>query len=444
MPPVPDLGIGPGTDPGTSPDPGSNLDQGSFPDFSVPDTYIETNGSIGSACLLDGHCLDNGVCLSWPGGYCTLLGCLEDSELCPEDTQCISTGGNSACLKKCESSEDCRQDKEHACKTLEGANLGLSKVCMGTQAGASPLAGICSADDNCSGEAACYGGVPGGMCVVNGCGLNTCPEGSQCVALDGLPRCLKECSSNSDCPGGSELGRSCESMKKLNGESFDACFVPQGDSPIGAPCTGGYGCASGSCRIVATGVCSNSTTIACSLSEDCPAGEVCNQAASYLQGVCTQECSGNQEGQCPDSSSCVMGHDDEGFCAAPCDGIADPECQANAGLKCSYGVPLGASTGKYICTASGNPPPVASCSGDDDCTSDSICLWDAVNPGYCLKPCGTTGQCAFPTHCVQLNGGLSTRCFKSCNADWDCVDTMKCDFPPDSAKKACIPETSNP
>jgi hypothetical protein len=61
-----------------------------------------------------------------------------------------------------------------------------------------------------------------------------------------------------------------------------------------------------------------------------------------------------------------------------------------------------------------------------------------------LNSCGGGGQCPFPTHCVQLNGGLQTRCFRSCNADWDCPDTMNCGFPPDSAKKACIPAESQP
>ncbi len=426
----------------TLPPPDTTPDQSSTdiesPDPGTADTPSYP-GHIGDPCSNDMDCQNDAVCISWPNGYCAILGCQDTPDLCPEESECTSIGATGACLRTCDFETPCRIQDDQFCKTLPLSTLELVDVCHLSEPDAAPLGAPCGIHENCAGSTACYSGVPGGMCVINGCTPTSCGDDASCLLLDGLPRCVPTCTTSEDCPSAPELERSCELREDIAGSETNVCFVPQGTEPIGTPCIGGYICATGFCRIIATGVCSLAPDQACTTSSDCSAGQVCNVAPAYHQGMCSAECSYTNTSACINGSLCASADADTGYCSAACGGPDDPACDSSTGLHCLYGLPLGAVAEKYLCVSVSDPGPLTFCTDTSDCGPSGLCIRNADDIGYCGIPCGADGQCPFPGICVPGTPETGSHCYRSCNSADECPEPMQCAFPEGSTHRSCIP-----
>ncbi len=85
--------------------------------------------AIGDECSnsVDCSAQNNRVCdREQPGGYCTLLGCENDS--CPDDAVCVTFRPDPErlsmrwCMATCEDNTDCRKDEGYRCKTAQELN----------------------------------------------------------------------------------------------------------------------------------------------------------------------------------------------------------------------------------------------------------------------------------------------------------------------------------
>ena len=88
---------------------------------------------IGDSCGISTDCSVNGDRLcdqAQPNGYCTVTGC--EADTCPEDTVCVQFRpdptrlAQSACMKSCGETNDCREEDGYVCTTA--ANLGCFQV----------------------------------------------------------------------------------------------------------------------------------------------------------------------------------------------------------------------------------------------------------------------------------------------------------------------------
>ena len=291
-------------------------DQAPSLDTSVTDTKVEdapsqgdvnqdtqqSPGQVGSPCIDDTQCLESGLCLSWNQGYCTIPGC-QAQGTCPDGSVCAAVGQSGACLDLCDDQDPCRTQDAQFCKEIFDSAGEISAVCFGTQTNANGLGGSCASHEECAQQLACYQGVPGGICVINGCTPGSCGDEGSCVSIDGVPRCLKNCSQDTDC-GGDDLQRACVEKSTITGTETNVCFVPSGSAPIGAACTGGFLCETSYCEITATGVCSVDQSIPCDEIQDCPSGQTCNIAPAFTQGFCSKECDFTSTQNCV-GSHCV-------------------------------------------------------------------------------------------------------------------------------------------
>ena len=145
---------------------------------------------------------------------------------------------------------------------------------------------------------------------------------------------------------------------------------------------------------------------------------------------------GAEVGGCP--TGCVVDTSGDSYCAGPCIGPDDETCDPTAGMSCSFGVPLGGASERYLCIVTSHPGSLTSCETDADC-SGGRCLRDGEPPGYCLIACADDGLCAFPGTCVQSADGLDNRCYRSCNQAKECPADMRCTLPEQGSRKVCIP-----
>ncbi len=436
--PIPDLmgpyGSLPGTDHGNTPPP---QDKGG--DQGKP---FVTTGEIGAPCQQDGDCLSSGTelghCISWTHGYCSLFGCAAQPEICPEGSVCAGIEASGACLQTCEDEDGCRKEDRQHCKLLVDSVGAPAQVCFPTQPDAGGLGAACRTPDDCEGSMSCYHGLPGGLCTRDDCTPTSCPEDGACVPVDGRARCLKRCGGDNDCAVQGHT-RTCEARQDLRAEEVNVCFATAGTAEIGTPCTSGNICESGRCRIVARGVCSSDHSISCMLQEDCPEASACVIAAEHSRGICTAPCKFGDTAECP--TGCVADVSGEGYCAGSCEGPDDEACDPSAGLSCSFGIPLGTGSERYLCVDVAHPSALTACRTNADCGAGGRCLREGVGEhyGYCLLPCGSDGLCPFPGTCVQGNGGLDNRCYRSCNQKKECPEEMRCTLPEQGSRRVCIP-----
>src|SRR5205085_528619 len=87
-------------------------------------------------------------------------------------------------------------------KTPDAGTMTLPD--SGTVASTGAVGDACTTAGMCSGAmAGCITGWPGGYCSITTCQAGTCPGGSECYELsNGTTRCLKECTTRSDCRSG--------------------------------------------------------------------------------------------------------------------------------------------------------------------------------------------------------------------------------------------------
>lgn len=92
--------------------------------------------SVGDECQSSVDCSVNGdrVCdLSFPGGYCTVFGC--DQDTCPDEAVCVEFRfltprlAETSCMARCESNDDCRDGYDcAAAEVLEENGENLAQV----------------------------------------------------------------------------------------------------------------------------------------------------------------------------------------------------------------------------------------------------------------------------------------------------------------------------
>lgn len=402
-------------------------------------------GFVGIPCAKDGDCRKTGapgVCLDWPGGYCTLLDCGGSGEPCPVGSACLGiTPNKPACAQVCESVADCREGGEYGCKALSDPDGDLIRVCHPIKKQGGPAEG-CSGHQDCAGDASCLTSFAGGYCAVLGCGESRpCPEGTACVIVNGTGTCLKRCAQSDDCLVAGDLPRTCTPLKSalVPGEKEKVCASGTFGVPIGGQCLSDMECASEDCEVVVTGHCSASGA-GCRVDGDCPGfGEVCVQAATDTKGYCTKACSLTTP--CPGSSFCVgtktgASGQASGMCVPGCLEPGDLACRAEVGFACIYGDPV-SGPGRYVCARILPGQSGSACTTASDCASGS-CLLAPGGGGYCVASCGFLGFCPFPTSCQQVSG--QSRCLLRCQSSVDCPPGHECTRPVGALLDVCYPK----
>ncbi|MEC9073335.1 MAG: hypothetical protein VX938_13175, partial [Myxococcota bacterium] len=354
IPPSVDLPVAGEPDAVSSEDTGPVVDIGEQQPVDVAptpqkDTTVEQAPEIGAPCMKDDDC-GQGVCLDWPGGYCTLLDCEEGG--CPVGSRCaLLKGGNTGCLTTCNDG-DCAGD-DQGCKLLTGIDGSLSPFCYGADDDGGGIGSPCDDHVECLGNTTCLSSFPGGDCGLLGCGPEDCPVGSSCFVFAGIPTCLQGCHGDEDCTSGPDAERRCSVLKDVMGQQTGACISASGGQQIGEQCLNDFECESGTCETLGDGLCSQSGKPCFTLTEatDCGADEFCLVTGDNQVGACTQTCS--LLVPCQGTSLCqgIPGVP-EGWCRPPCEGLgANDDCRTEAGFACTYGFALGDSTGqgRYLC-----------------------------------------------------------------------------------------------
>ena len=271
----------------------------------------------------------------------------------------------------------------------------------GEDSGPEPLAQVgegCWVDDDCEGDAICWDvddeGFPGGMCVIEDCTQDSCPEGSGCFEFtDGVSRCIATCASNDDCrvgegylcdehdtcwPGTGTVppGGSCSDPTQCQGGDDAYCF--DSDGYVGGYCIIVY-CTEGSCpegsecrELFSSGSSAVAACVpVCTEGSECREGYQCyEEVDSEADHVCLPWCEGdeacpglygcrenecvdvsnectptNPYGECPEGSWC-----DEGVCNSEpfaCDG--DDALEPNDAQADAVDAPVGTTDGLTIC-----------------------------------------------------------------------------------------------
>ena len=412
-------------------DPGAEVDSGSAP---------LGDGSTGEACTANHQCL-GGTCLDWPGGYCTKLDC--GPSACGEGDACIALpGGNTACLRRCETVLDCQAGGHQGCKAMhpEGGAAAV-RVCHGVEADAGPVGSLCAGEAECAADTVCVHTLPGGYCSIEGCTPDLCPAGSVCVEYAGAPICMRLCTADGDCDAAPGAERRCEVVKTVAPAAPPAsvCLSGVEGQPIGAQCTTDLECDSGTCEILGNGHCSQSNE-PCFGVDDCSGAQLCIITGDNQVGACTQPCSVGLP--CPGATACVGAADkEEGSCRVACAGPgALDDCRKDAGLACTFGYALGDTTGqgKYLCARMDAGDLGTSCDAEEPCQT-SFC-WTphgAGSGGICAESCNQALYCPFPGTCSVVSA-TSYACLRACSSVVDCPAGFTCQKPQGSFHLVCM------
>lgn len=127
-------------------------------------------GAVGAACDNRADCAGDGAScattvslfgiLSYEleGGYCTVTGCMDDTQ-CPDGAGCFTLTGN--CLKKCTNNNQCRTMDDYQCANLDGTQ----NLCVPEQAAMdiASLGGLAGGVLGGTGGAGGTGGFIGGL-----------------------------------------------------------------------------------------------------------------------------------------------------------------------------------------------------------------------------------------------------------------------------------------
>lgn len=414
-------------------------------DILAADLYspeIFPGGVIGRPCVKDSQCqsslVTDGVCLDWSGGYCTVLDCGQEGVTCPESTVCMAMTSNTAgCAVSCVTDADCRAVEGYRCKQLPDPLGNAVKACWQVREEHVVSEG-CSGPHLCAGGMGCLSNFAGGYCATLFCGDEApCPEGTECIAVNGMPACLKTCAADGDCKVTDDLARACVQMKSVtSGLKTMVCGSGTAGVGIGLQCLNDTECESLDCRVAVSGYCSSAAGKGCATPDDCPYGDVCISSPSSTFGYCTKAC--GKGTTCTGQNFCIglPEGSSSGECLPGCSGPGDPACRKEAGLACVWGDPLGYS-GRYACARVRPGAPGRSCTADSDCDKGD-CLIAEGGGGYCAGSCGSFSYCPFPTSCQQAGGKY--RCMLRCTSENDCPAGHACSIPEGATNEVCYPE----
>jgi hypothetical protein len=129
-------------------------------------------GAVGAACDNKADCAGNGASCATTvslfgllnydleGGYCTVTGCMDDTQ-CPQGAGCFTLTGN--CLKKCTNNNQCRPMDDYQCANLDGTqNLCVPAQAAMDIASIGGLAGGLLGGTGGAGGTGFFGGLLGG------------------------------------------------------------------------------------------------------------------------------------------------------------------------------------------------------------------------------------------------------------------------------------------
>lgn len=403
---------------------------------TAPDADAAAPRATGEPCQRNLDCV-GGTCLDWPGGYCTTLDCDEAGCAGADDVCAGLVAGNMLCVAGCASDGDCHAP-DQACKRIKVEGV-VEGVCVGVQADAAAIGAGCTDPTGCAGPATCLSAFPGGYCAALGCPATACPSGSSCVRVDGQPSCLRACQGDDDCDSAVGAERKCGVLQGVTGAPVNVCVSGIAGKAMGASCLSDFECESGSCQILGEGRCSQ-TQRPCfpeRADQDCNGAESCIVNGQNRVGLCSQPCRPGGTA-CPGASYCVAETDNpnDGWCRPACASSDDTSCNAAAGLRCAFGIPItDGAQGRYVC-ARARTGVLTSCTGAASCGAHA-CILDG-NSGYCSEPCGDDGYCPFAGSCV-VGTASGDRCQRACFTSDDCPSGFQCSLTTGATRSVCVP-----
>jgi hypothetical protein len=172
---------------------------------------IPAAGEIGTSCARDNDCDGEACLLNFPGGYCTVMNCEEDS-VCERfgDGRCLEQGEDDnsffSCFDGCDDDSECRFG--YGCTDSDG----FGGVCEPLDE-ANPVRNPNGEDDGrpCVVDINCKGGTclrteegyPDGYCTTLSCSTLGC-NGSDtlCRSFENGTACFETCTSDNECRDG--------------------------------------------------------------------------------------------------------------------------------------------------------------------------------------------------------------------------------------------------
>ena len=395
--------------------PGTHLDEGAcVPDDAGTVDVEPQKYPVGAACETAADCETN-FCATTAlnprmvGGYCTMLGCGENSP-CPAGATCVATSGLMACFAHCDPGADVCRDG-YVCQPLS----------------TDPLAGICA--PKCTVDADCpAGGVcetTSGMCVPpSSCdpAAPSCPTGSVCFPTSVSPTggyCFVGCEDPDGC-------KDSEVCQPMGAGSPDGVCVPP-------PCAANAQCPAG-----ATCEEQHDALSYCRPPDVCPTGTCTEADTTCVGGLCLSSCS---EGAAGDTE-CSTLH--PGLACADSFGACMPAC--GPGGTC--GVGSSCFDTDNVCLPTGSFPG-SPCRPDDATHTDPWCLpvgpieqecYTSGGASFCVPTCSADAECEAVSSaltCVESQG----LCVRKCEPG-----TLACDdgYACETNNMACLPAGAFP
>lgn len=298
---------------------------------------VKKEGMTGEGCSGPQDCAGDATCLtSFASGYCAVLGCSAEMP-CPDGTSCVLVNGQPACLKACQSDEDCKVagDLPRRCANLKSAITPGEKVkvCASGTYGAK-IGDQCLSDMECESEDCEV--VFTGKCSSSGQGCKVdgdCPFSEVCLkspeATFGY--CTKECSLATNCPSQTfciqnklsettsqpvgeclpgcegpgdkacrkEVGLSCLFGDPLKAANRYACARLE-KGALGTKCSSPSDCNSNECLLSALG--SGYCTSPCGFMDFCPFPTSCQNVLG--ESRCLLRCKSDED--CPVGHACTV------------------------------------------------------------------------------------------------------------------------------------------
>ncbi len=266
---------------------------------------------------------------------------------------------------------------------ISNVDCGFSATCVGATAGAVGQCNEpCGTSADCANGSFTCSGATNGSCVQTGC-----TSSSQC----GTGRICKggvcECTSNSDCNGGTCGGATCSSISCTTNAQCGAGTCGGGSCPTTVACHGNGDCGLGTCGgSMHAGSCAAGNV--CHTNAQCGVNGTCGVGSGSTAGTCTTSLAVCHQNTDCDSGACGTG---TGGVKGTCGNGAAHVCHSGADCDSnSCGTGTGATAG--ACSILGG----VVCHKAGDCDSGSCGSGTGSTAGSCSTSatvCHTNAQC---------------------------------------------------